>query len=74
MSANPPRVYVDPDTLCSLQVPSGWLVDTSGQQNAHEHCSNCLRNQWQDGTCLLSSRKRAFSILLPSPAQQHHCL
>src|SRR5438874_9334877 len=47
------------------------FVDTSGQQDVHEHSSNCLRNKWQDGTSFLSSRKRVLSINLPSPAQQH---
>ncbi|MBI1916063.1 MAG: hypothetical protein HYS12_15220 [Planctomycetes bacterium] len=33
-SATKPRAYFDPDTLFSLAVPPGWLVDTSGQQGS----------------------------------------
>ena len=29
-----PRVYLDPETLFSLKVPKGWLMDTSGQQGS----------------------------------------
>jgi hypothetical protein len=29
-----PRVYVDQESLFSLHVPKGWLVDTSGQQGS----------------------------------------
>jgi hypothetical protein len=34
MSQPSPRIYIDSESLFTLQVPPGWLVDTSGQQGA----------------------------------------
>jgi len=33
-NSSEPRVFIDPDTRFSIQIPNGWQVDTSGQQGS----------------------------------------
>lgn len=34
MTSSGAKTYVDPETLFSITIPSGWMLDTSGQQGS----------------------------------------